>query len=200
MNVLKMGLTALAAAAFGLSFQTGISFAAENAAVSAEIQDKSVKVQLDDKATVDSFLSAYNEAAGKFKVNGVPQKKEMGNYDAYIAPIGTDAALLINANKAGKLSNIVILSRTKLDDAAVENIRAIYINILSALGMKMDEIGLSSANRAFGRLDLKSDDILASRIQREDTNRTWTFLKSRGANGVTSIVFEAVVEPQDAEP
>ncbi len=162
-------------------------------ASAADPTEVETKVQLDDNITIEDFLTAYDKTAGEEKVQGTVQKKDMANYISYMAPIDGDTALIINANKEGHLSNLSLLCRGQMDGEGKEKVHQIYLGVLSALGMKLDENGLFFANQAFDRLDVESNVIMAARLPREDIHRTWTLLKVKSGSGILSIVLEAVV-------
>lgn len=106
--------------------------------------------------------------------------------------------MIINANQLGRLSNIVIAHHGTIDSAEQEKLRVVFNCTLTALGLKADENNLFFANQAFDRLSVTNDTLLAARLSREETNRTWTFLKSvNPEKQVTTILIEAVV---DANP
>ncbi len=166
---------------------------AASVASAADPSEAETKVQLNDTVTIEDFLKAYDEAAGEDKVQGSVQKRDMADYTSYMASLDGDTALIINANREGHLSNISFLTRSNISPEKKEQLHRIYLGVLGALGMKLDENGLFFANQAFNRLDVESNVIMAARLPQEDIHRTWTLLKVRGGNGVLSILLEAVV-------
>ena len=103
--------------------------------------------------------------------------------------------MILNANQAGRLSNIVIAHHGAIDAAEQEKLRVVFDCTLTALGLKADENNLVFANQAFDRLALTNDTLLASRLPREETQRTWTYLKAvNPEKQVTTILIEAVVD------
>lgn len=166
---------------------------AASVASAADPAEAETKVQLNDTTTIGEFLAAYDRAAEEHKVQGDVQKKDMADRISYMAPIDGDTALIINANKEGHLSNLSILCRGQMNGEGKEKVHQIYLGVLGALGMKLDENGLFFANQAFDRLDVESNVIMAARLPREDIQRTWTLLKVKSGSGILSIVLEAIV-------
>ena len=90
---------------------------------------------------------------------------------------------------------IVIAHHGAIDAAEQEKLRVVFDCTLTALGLKVDENNLFFANQAFDRLSLTNDILLAARLPREETKRTWTFLKAvNPEKQVTTILIEAVVD------
>lgn len=152
------------------------------------------KVQLEDNLTVDDFAAAYNKACA-YPLAGELTKRLQGNYVSYFGGIDDSTVLIINANQAGKLSNLVIAHHGAIDNTEQEKLRVIFDSTLTALGLKADENNLFFANQAFDRLSVTNDTLLAARLPREETQRTWTFLKAvNPEKQVTTILIEAVVD------
>ena len=150
------------------------------------------KVQLEDSLDADGFAAAYN------KISAYPidlTKRVQGNYISYFAGIDAGTVMILNANQAGRLSNIVIAHHGAINAAEQEKLRVVFDCTLTALGLKADENNLFFANQAFDRLALTNDTLLAARLPREETQRTWTFLKAvNPEKQVTTILIEAVVD------
>ena len=152
------------------------------------------KVQLEDSLTVDDFAAAYNKLCA-YPLTGEFTKRLQGNYVSYFGSIDADTVLILNANQAGKLSNLVIAHHGTIDNAEQEKLRVIFDSTLIALGLTADEDHLFFANQAFDRLSVTNDTLLAARLPREETQRTWTFLKAvNPEKQVTTILMEAVVD------
>lgn len=152
------------------------------------------KVQLEDNLDADGFAAAYNKVSA-YPIKGDLTKRVQGNYISYFAGIDDSTVMIINANQLGKLSNIVIAHHGAIDSAEQEKMRIVFNCTLTALGLKADENNLFFANQAFDRLSLTNDTLLAARLPREETNRTWTFLKAvNPEKQVTTILIEAVVD------
>ena len=155
------------------------------------------KVQLEDSLDADGFAAAYNKVSA-YPIAGNLTKRAQGNYISYFAGIDQSTVMIINANQLGRLSNIVLAHHGTIDSAEQEKLRVVFNCTLTALGLKADENNLFFANQAFDRLSVTNDTLLAARLSREETNRTWTFLKSvNPEKQVTTILIEAVV---DANP
>ena len=152
------------------------------------------KVQLEDSLDADGFAAAYNKVSA-YPIAGDLTKRVQGNYISYFAGIDASTVMIINANQVGRLSNIVIADHGAIDAAEQEKLRGVFDCTLTALGLKADENNLFFANQAFDRLSLTNDTLLAARLPREETKRTWTFLKAvNPEKQVTTILIEAVVD------
>ena len=152
------------------------------------------KVQLEDSLDADGFAAAYNKVSA-YPIAGDLTKRVQGNYISYFAGIDASTVMIINANQVGRLSNIVIAHHGAIDAAEQEKLRVVFDCTLTALGLKADENNLFFANQAFDRLSLTNDTLLAARLPREETKRTWTFLKAvNPEKQVTTILIEAVVD------
>lgn len=152
------------------------------------------KVQLEDSLDADGFAAAYNKVSA-YPIAGDLTKRVQGNYIPYFAGIDASTVMIINANQVGRLSNIVIAHHGAIDAAEQEKLRVVFDCTLTALGLKADENNLFFANQAFDRLSLTNDTLLAARLPREETKRTWTFLKAvNPEKQVTTILIEAVVD------
>ena len=149
------------------------------------------KVQLEDSLDADGFAAAYNKISA-YPIAGDLTKRVQGNYISYFAGIDAGTVMILNANQAGRLSNIVIAHHGAINAA---ELRVVFDCTLTALGLKADENNLFFANQAFDRLALTNDTLLAARLPREETQRTWTFLKAvNPEKQVTTILIEAVVD------
>ena len=152
------------------------------------------KVQLEDSLDADGFAAAYNKISA-YPIAGDLTKRVQGNYISYFAGIDAGTVMILNANQVGRLSNIVIAHHGAIDAAEQEKLRVVFDCTLTALGLKADESNLFFANQAFDRLALTNDTLLAARLPREETQRTWTFLKAvNPEKQVTTILIEAVVD------
>ena len=128
------------------------------------------KVQLEDSLDADGFAAAYNKISA-YPIAGDLTKRVQGNYISYFAGIDADTVMILNANQAGRLSNIVIAHHGAIDAAEQEKLRVVFDCTLTYV------------------------TLLAARLPREETQRTWTFLKAvNPEKQVTTILIEAVVD------
>ncbi|WP_288778455.1 hypothetical protein, partial [uncultured Mitsuokella sp.] len=82
------------------------------------------KVQLEDSLDADGFAAAYNKISA-YPIAGDLTKRVQGNYISYFAGIDAGTVMILNANQAGRLSNIVIAHHGAIDAAEQEKLRVV---------------------------------------------------------------------------
>lgn len=155
---------------------------------------KEAKVQLHDEITLDAFVAKYNEISDS-PITDYSTHSTRGDYEAYVATVDESNAMLINVNGTGHLSNILLMHRGEITEADQKKLMSMFACLNVALGYPATEDGMAFLTEAFHRLEITSPKIMASRLQRSDIQRDYTFLKSEnGAQKVHVILVEAVAE------
>lgn len=157
-------------------------------------QAAETKVQLHDEIVLDAFVTGYNKAS-RYPVADYSNHSKRGDYEAYVAAVDESNVMLINTNAAGLISNIILVHRGDISDVEQQKLLDMFMGINIALGYPATEEGRSFLKEAFQRLDITSPEITASRLERKDILRDYTFLKSENqAQRAHLIMMEAVVE------
>lgn len=185
---------------FFLALMTAVCTLGTTAAPAAQAADFSqlneTKVQLEDTLDASTFQTAFNKNCA-YPIAGNLQEQTHGNYLSYLGNIDNSNAMIINANQAGKLSNIVLMHRGALDEQETQKLRTIFDSTLKTIGMPADTNGLFFANQAFDQLAVTDKEVSAARLSFQVNDRTLTFLKSVNPDKqLTAIVIQAVVANQ----
>lgn len=151
------------------------------------------KVQLEDSLDANTFTTAFNKNCA-YPIAGDLQEQTHGNYLSYLGNIDANDAMMINANQAGKISNIVLMHRGTLNEQETQKLRTIFNSTLNTIGLPKDTNGLFFANQAFDQLAVTDKEVSAARLSFSVNDRTLTFLKSvNPEKQLTAIIIQAVV-------
>lgn len=155
---------------------------------------KEVKVQLHDTVTLDTFIETYNKLS-EYPVTDYSNHSTRGDYEAYVAVLDQENAMLIHTNGAGLISNILFMHRGGIAEADRKKLASVFVCSNIAMGYEMSDDAVPVLTEAFDRLDISSPEVLASRLDRQDIGRMYTFLKTVSQEkNVYMILMEAVVE------
>ena len=152
------------------------------------------KVQLHDTLLLDGFVTEYNRIS-EYPVADYSSHNKHGDYESYVAVLDQGNVMLINVNGKGLISNIILMHRGEVSPEEQKKLLSVFVGMNVALGYPAKEEDMLTLTEAFQRLDIASADVLASRLDRSDIERSYTFFKTENpAQQVRSIVMEAVVE------
>lgn len=135
------------------------------------------KMTLSDTLTAEDFVKAYNDIA-EYPITDHSAHRRQGNFESYLAAVGENDMLIINALDDGKLDNIVVLHRGGVTDEVKKQLFGEIFAAVFALGFENDDLNKAIIDRAVQRLGLETDELQVSVIKREDIGRIYVLTKS----------------------